>query len=54
MLILDLLGWGVSPDYMLQRGISHELVCSVFNELRLRLPENIAADYAVIANTHSR
>ena len=44
VLILDLLGWGVPPDYMLQRGISQELICTVFSELRLRLPSNIVAD----------
>jgi len=39
--MLDLLGWGVPPDYILQRGVSRELLCTVFSDLRLRLPENI-------------
>ena len=50
ILILDLLGWGVPPEYILDRGVSHKLLCTVFKDLNLRLPENIEADYAAIVN----
>ena len=43
-LVLDLLGWGVSPEYLLQRGISHALLYTVFTDLRLQLPDKIKAD----------
>ncbi|KAF9485787.1 hypothetical protein BDN70DRAFT_916639 [Pholiota conissans] len=38
--ILDLLGWGVSFDYLVQSGISKTLLYYVFSELNLRLPDN--------------
>lgn len=44
VLVLDLLGWGVTPEYLLQRGVSHALLYTVFTDLRLRLPEKIKAD----------
>ena len=50
VLILDLLGWGVTPEYILKRGVSQTLLCSIFVDLKLRLPENIAADSAASAN----
>ena len=53
VLVLDLLGWGVTAEYILQRGVSHELLCSIFSDLKLRLPENIAADYAAIKGTNT-
>lgn len=37
-IILDLLGWGVDPDYILDTGVSKEIIYYVFTELRLRLP----------------
>jgi len=37
-MILDLLGLGVPPDYLLQCGLSRELIYFAFTELRLRLP----------------
>ncbi|EJC97881.1 uncharacterized protein FOMMEDRAFT_171291 [Fomitiporia mediterranea MF3/22] len=44
VLVLDLLGWGVPPEYLLQRGISHALLYTVFTDLRLRLPDSIIED----------
>lgn len=37
--ILDLLGWGVPPAYLLDSGVSREAVFYVFSELNLALPE---------------
>ena len=37
-MILDLLGLGVPPEYLLQCGLSRELIYFTFTELRLRLP----------------
>ncbi|EIW81027.1 hypothetical protein CONPUDRAFT_153576 [Coniophora puteana RWD-64-598 SS2] len=37
--VLDLLGWGVSPEYLLYCGLSRQLIFYVFNELNLRLPD---------------
>ncbi|KAF9565768.1 hypothetical protein CPC08DRAFT_158755 [Agrocybe pediades] len=39
-LILDLLGWNVPPEDLLQYGIRKEVLYYVFNELELRLPES--------------
>jgi len=39
-IILDLLGWGVPPDFLVDCGLSKELVYYVFTELNLRLPDN--------------
>ena len=39
-IILDLLGWGVPPDFLVDCGLTKELVFYVFNELNLRLPDN--------------
>lgn len=50
VVVLDLLGWGVTPEYILDRGVSHKLLHTVFSELNLRLPESIAADYATVVN----
>ncbi|KAI5116485.1 hypothetical protein M0805_009054 [Coniferiporia weirii] len=44
VLVLDLLGWGVPPEYLLQRGISCALLRTIFTDLRLRLPDDILAD----------
>lgn len=43
-LILDLLGWGVPPEYLLQRGVSLSLLYTVFTDLRLRLPDSIFSE----------
>lgn len=40
-IILDLLGWGVDPEYLVQSGLSREIIFYVFTELRLRLPRNL-------------
>lgn len=39
--ILDLLGWGVEPEYLIDVGLSREIIFYVFTELRLRLPRNL-------------
>lgn len=41
ILILDLLGWGVSPEYLIEAGISKECLVPCLRELKLRLPTNI-------------
>ncbi|PAV17030.1 hypothetical protein PNOK_0709400 [Pyrrhoderma noxium] len=43
-LVLDLLGWGVPPEYLLQRGVSLSLLYTVFTDLRLRLPDSIFSE----------
>ena len=40
-IILDLLGWGVPPEYLVDCGLSREIVFYVFVELNLRLPQNL-------------
>ncbi|KAI0669234.1 hypothetical protein C8Q78DRAFT_978111 [Trametes maxima] len=40
-IVLDLLGWGVPPEYLVSCGLSRELVYYVFVELNLRLPSNL-------------
>ncbi|KAI6030730.1 hypothetical protein F5J12DRAFT_713856 [Pisolithus orientalis] len=40
-LVLDLLGWGVPPEYLLEYGISRHMIYYVFTELNLRLPDNL-------------
>ncbi|KIJ53497.1 hypothetical protein M422DRAFT_25373 [Sphaerobolus stellatus SS14] len=40
-IILDLLGWGVPPDYFLNCGLSRESVYYAFTELNLKLPSNL-------------
>lgn len=39
--ILDLLGWGVSPEYLVDCGPSRHVVFYVFTELNLRMPANL-------------
>ncbi|KAI0786878.1 hypothetical protein C8Q75DRAFT_249427 [Abortiporus biennis] len=46
-IVLDLLGWGVPPEYLASCGLSHELIYFIFSELNLRLPSNI--DFSGIA-----
>lgn len=53
VLVLDLLGWGVSPEYLIERGISHALVYTVFTDLQLRLPDKIMEDCNRLVSTHS-
>ncbi|KAH9889999.1 hypothetical protein C8Q73DRAFT_652883 [Cubamyces lactineus] len=40
-IVLDLLGWGVPPEYLVNCGLSREIVYYVFVELNLRLPSNL-------------
>ena len=40
-LVLDLLGWGVPPEYLVDCGLSRPIVFYVFTELNLRLPTNL-------------
>ncbi|KZT09380.1 uncharacterized protein LAESUDRAFT_756996 [Laetiporus sulphureus 93-53] len=40
-IILDLLGWGVPPEFLVSCGVSREIVFYVFSELNLRLPSNL-------------
>lgn len=40
-IVLDILGWGVPPTYLLECGLSREIIFYVFTELNLRLPENL-------------
>ncbi|EMD40115.1 hypothetical protein CERSUDRAFT_92617 [Gelatoporia subvermispora B] len=40
-IVLDLLGWGVPPEYLVDCGLSREIVYYVFAELNLRLPSNL-------------
>ncbi|KAF7314434.1 MADS-box domain-containing protein [Mycena kentingensis (nom. inval.)] len=40
-IVLDLLGWGVPPDYLVDCNLSREIIFYVFSELNLRLPPNL-------------
>ncbi|KAK7469312.1 hypothetical protein VKT23_003795 [Stygiomarasmius scandens] len=40
-IVLDLLGWAVPPEYLVDCGLSREIVFYVFSELNLRLPDNL-------------
>ena len=40
-IILDLLGWGVPPEYLVNCGLSREIIYYAFIELNLRLPNNL-------------
>ena len=40
-ILLELLGWGVDPEYLVDVGLSRELVYYAFTELNLRLPSNL-------------
>ena len=40
-IVLDLLGWGVHPEYLVDCGLTREIVFHVFHELNLRLPQNL-------------
>jgi hypothetical protein len=39
--VLDLLGWGVQPEYLVDCGLTREIVYYVFSELNLRMPQNL-------------
>ena len=40
-IVLDILGWGVPPEFFLLCGLSREIVYYIFYELNLRLPANL-------------
>ena len=40
-LVLDLLGWGVDPEYLVTSGVHPELIHRIFTDLNLRLPTNL-------------
>lgn len=39
--VLDILGYGVPPEYLIDCGMSKEIIYYVFTELNLRLPSNL-------------
>ncbi|KAF7974225.1 hypothetical protein HWV62_13098 [Athelia sp. TMB] len=39
--VLDLLGWGVTPEYLVDAGVSSEALYTIFKDLNLRLPTNL-------------
>ena len=39
--VLDLLGWGVPPEFFVDCGLTREIVYYVFSELNLRFPQNL-------------
>ncbi|KJA23935.1 hypothetical protein HYPSUDRAFT_564161 [Hypholoma sublateritium FD-334 SS-4] len=41
ILVLDLLGWGVAPEYLVESGISAQAIFRIFTDLNLRLPTNL-------------
>ncbi|KAF9220094.1 hypothetical protein BS17DRAFT_788239 [Gyrodon lividus] len=42
-LVLDLLGWGVAPEYLVECGVSPGALYRIFTDLRLRLPTNLVS-----------
>jgi hypothetical protein len=40
-LVLDLLGWGVTPEYLLDVGVSGQALHRIFSDLRLRMPRTM-------------
>lgn len=40
-LVLDLLGWGVDPEYLVTSGVHPQLIYRIFADLNLRLPTNL-------------
>ncbi|KAG6831080.1 hypothetical protein H0H87_006196 [Tephrocybe sp. NHM501043] len=40
--VLDLLGWGVQPEYLVDCGISSHAIYRIFTDLNLRLPSNLS------------
>jgi hypothetical protein len=41
-IVLDLLGWGVEPEYLIECGVSSQAIYRIFTELHLRLPTNLS------------
>jgi hypothetical protein len=52
-IILDLLGWGVPPEYLVDCGLTKALVFYVFTELNLRLPDNFDSSGIISYNPES-
>ncbi|KAF9011747.1 hypothetical protein BDQ17DRAFT_1344755 [Cyathus striatus] len=46
-IVLDLLGWGVSPEYLVDCGVSPQSLYQIFADLRLQLPENLSTGNVV-------
>ncbi|KAJ7746608.1 hypothetical protein B0H16DRAFT_1556415 [Mycena metata] len=42
-IVLDLLGWGVDPEYLVDCGVSAATIHRIFTDLKLRLPQNLGA-----------
>ncbi|KAG6884677.1 hypothetical protein C0993_009020 [Termitomyces sp. T159_Od127] len=40
--VLDLLGWGVQPEYLIECGISSHAIYRIFTDLHLRFPTNLS------------
>lgn len=40
-IVLDLLGWGMPPEYLVDVGVSSVALRRIFTDLRLRLPGNL-------------
>jgi hypothetical protein len=40
-IVLDLLGWGVEPEYLIECGVSSQAIYKIFTDLHLRLPNNL-------------
>jgi len=47
-IVLDLLGWGVTPEYLVECGVSSQILYTIFSDLRLRLPKNIFVGSGVV------
>ncbi|KAF8241144.1 hypothetical protein L208DRAFT_1383604 [Tricholoma matsutake] len=41
-IVLDLLGWGVAPEYLIECGVSSQAIYKIFTDLHLRLPTNLS------------
>ena len=52
-IILDLLGWGVPPEFLVDCGLTKALVFYVFTELNLRLPDNFDSSGIISYNPES-
>ena len=52
-IILDLLGWGVPPEFLVDCGLTKALVFYVFTELNLRLPDNFDSSGIISYNPDS-
>jgi len=47
-LVLDLLGWGVPPEYLVDHGVSPQVIYKIFTDLNLRLPSNLILPQATL------